>query len=68
MFDPDKVYTLEEIEQIAGRRCTRARNGESQYPHLAMVTAQDWSQYDFSGEDDQHLRLIFIDGEPVATK
>ena len=62
VFAYHTLYTLAQIETLAGRRATHSP-AMSGLPHQASVIGPDWRQYDFCGHDDDHLVLLWIDDE-----
>ena len=58
IFQIGITYTLEQIEELAGRKATRSWSDEY------CVIGPDWSQYDFMGMPE-NLFLVRVDGEPV---
>jgi hypothetical protein len=60
LFEYHTLYTLAQIETIAGQSATRSP-GISHLPNQASVLGPESEQYDFCGDDDEHLVLLWID-------
>ena len=62
LFEYHTLYTLAQIETIAGQFATRSP-GITHLPNQASVLGREGEQYDFCGDDDDHLILLWIDDQ-----